>query len=257
MSKPKLLDLFCCEGGAALGYAEAGFEVYGVDLTARFKKRYPFAFHHGDALTTLQTLLVGDAVTFAHKDGTEEHLYLRDFEAIHASPPCQAYSITKNGHSKEYPQLIEPVRDLLTQTKLPYVIENVVGAPLQHPTMLCGSHFGLTAQDTDPDKTTLRLERHRLFETNFHIDTDLLPYDHHHDKQVPVGGVYGGGRTDRWEAKNIRKGGYTPPDKSVRAALIGVSEDHMTLHGLNQSVPPVYTEFIGGQLRELLDVFSD
>lgn len=162
---------------------------------------------------------------------------------IHASPPCQAYSIATTGTPgarSRHPRLIEPTREALQATGLPYVIENVVGAPLVEPMLLCGSMFEMTA--VDDDGTVLRLERHRLFESNIL----LYPPDVcRHDKSIPVGGVYGGGRSNRWEAKNIRRGGYTPA-KHVRAALIGA--DWMTLHGLSQSIPPAYTEWIGGQL---------
>lgn len=223
----KLLDLFCCEGGAAVGYHRAGFEVVGVDLEPRFAKRYPFEFHAGDAIEFVKA--------HGHK-----------FDAIHASPPCQGYSVATLGAGREvrdaHPRLIKPVRDALISTGRPYVIENVVGAPLDSPLLLCGTMFGLRA--TDDDGTRLRLERHRLFESNIIL---MSAGECFHDKSVPVGGVYGGGRSNRWEAKHVRRGGYTPA-KHVRADLIGVERDHMTLHGLSQSIPPVYAEHIGWQL---------
>lgn len=224
MSKPRLLDLFCCEGGAAIGYNRAGFDVVGIDLEPRFAKRYPFEFHNANAL-----------------DYVAEHGH--EFDAIHASPPCQGYSVATlgtPGAREKHPRLIEPVRDALNATGKPWVIENVVGAPLRNPMLLCGSMFNLRA--IDEDGTPLRLERHRLFESNVML---LAPQPCFHDKSIPVGGVYGGGRSNRWEAKHIRRGGYTPA-KSVREQLIGV--DHMTLHGLSQSIPPAYTEHIGTQL---------
>jgi DNA (cytosine-5)-methyltransferase 1 len=230
VSKPRLLDLFCCEGGAALGYARAGFDVVGVDIEPRFAKRYPFEFHRGDAIEYLK----------AHG---------HEFDAIHASPPCQGYSVATlgtPGAREKHPRLIEPVRDALVASGRPWVIENVVGAPLLSPLMLCGSMFDLTA--TDDDGRTLRLERHRLFESNVML---YPPGPDRHDRSVPVGGVYGGGRSDRWEAKHVRRGGYTPA-KHVREALIGVERGHMTLHGLSQSIPPAYTEWIGAQLLDHL-----
>src|SRR6187200_2858563 len=121
--RPRLLDLFCCEGGAAIGYHRAGFDVVGVDIVDR--PRYPFEFHQADALT----------------------YPLDGFDAIHASPPCQAYSITKNAHDRQHPEMVEPVRARLVASGVPYVIENVVGAPLIDPVTICGSMFDLRAWD--------------------------------------------------------------------------------------------------------------
>src|SRR5690349_21349641 len=123
--KPRLLDLFCGAGGAAKGYADAGFEVVGVDHVDQ--PNYPYEFHKGDAL------LMGAWL-----------LHNGDFDAVHASPPCQAYTTLRTLQGgKEYPDLIAPTRDLLQKSGLPYVIENVVGAPLVNPVQLCGSSFGL------------------------------------------------------------------------------------------------------------------
>jgi len=222
-----MLDLFCCEGGAGAGYARAGFDVVGVDLDPRFAKRYPFEFH------------AGDAIEYVKEHGHE-------FDAIHASPPCQAYSITKHTHSNTHPMLIDPTRDALLATGRPYVIENVIGAPLRAPLMLCGSEFNLGTIDTDG--LPLRLERHRLFESNVFL------YGNggcQHDRRIQVAGAYGGGSSDRRHAKEVRRGGYTPA-KEVRAALLGI--DWMTLHGLSQSVPPAFTEHIGRQLLDALEV---
>jgi DNA (cytosine-5)-methyltransferase 1 len=131
----KLLDLFCGAGGAAMGYYRAGFEdITGVDNKPQ--PNYPFEF------------ILGDALEYVIDHGAE-------FDVIHASPPCQAYSITKSlPWVDDYPELIEPLRNLLKETDKPYVIENVLGAPLINPLELCGSMFGLP------------LIRHRLFECN-------------------------------------------------------------------------------------------
>lgn len=234
MGRPRLLDLFCCEGGAGLGYHRAGFDVVGVDLEPRFAKRYPFEFHQADALGFLK-----------------EHGH--EFDAVHGSPPCQAYSVGTTGTPGAralHPKLIEPVRDAFVELGIPWVIENVVGAPLRNPLMLCGTMFGLRAMDDDG--TTLRLERHRLFESNVGL---MAPATCWHDPTVPVGGVYGGGRCNRWEAKHVRRGGYTPA-KHVRETLIGVEPGHMTLHGLSQSIPPAYTEHIGLQLLDHLQAVA-
>jgi DNA (cytosine-5)-methyltransferase 1 len=219
--RPRLLDLFCCEGGAGEGYARAGFDVTGIDLEPRYAKRYPHTFHAGDALAYVA-----------------EHGH--EYDATHASPPCQAYSITKHTNTVTHPELIEPTRAALIATGKPYVIENVVGAPLLDPLMLCGSEFNLTATDTDG--TPLRLERHRLFESNVFL---WGAGSCHHNKRIDVAGAYGGGSSDRRYAKDVRRGGYTPA-REVRAALLGI--DWMTLNGMSQSIPPAYTEWIGSQL---------
>lgn len=230
MTRPRLLDLFCCEGGAAMGYHRAGFDVVGVDIEPRFSRRYPFEF------------VCSDAISYVREHGHE-------FDAIHASPPCQGYSVATSGTpaaKARHPRLIPQVRDAVRSTKRPYVIENVIGAraAMVSPLLLCGSMFDITA--TDDDGTILRLERHRLFECDVLI---YAPRPCIHDDK-PVGGVYGGGRSDRREAREIRRGGYTP-SKRVREQLIGA--DWMTLHGLSQSIPPAYTEWIGTQLLEALE----
>jgi len=254
VSKPKLLDLFCCEGGASAGYNRAGFDVCGVDLFDYIDKdgkrrgytraRYPFASHQGDAVLALCRLLAGEALPFTYKGGPVEWLKLTDFDAIAASPPCQAYSITKHSHSNEHPDLVGPVRWLLRQTGLPYVMENVPGAPLETPLTLCGAEFNLIANDDDG--RPLHLKRHRLFESNVLLfgngGCQCLAFK---KRGIGVGGAYGGGSVDRQHAKEVRRGGYTP-GKHVREALLGI--DWMTQNGLSQSIPPAYTEHIGRQL---------
>lgn len=131
--RPRLLDLFCGAGGAAMGYHRAGFEVVGVDLKPQ--PRFPFEFHQADALT----------------------YPLGGFDVVHASPPCQSYSYMsacRPGLSGTYPDLIEAVRERLDNSGLPYVIENVPNAPLRADATLCGHMFGL------------ELYRHRVFESN-------------------------------------------------------------------------------------------
>lgn len=230
--KPRLLDLFCCEGGAGKGYAEAGFDVTGVDIDPTKARRYPYNF------------IAGDAITYLKAHGHE-------YDAIHASPPCQGYSITARSMKPEtlakYPLLIPELRALLQDLGLPYIIENVVGAPLQDPVLLCGSMFNLAATDTDG--TPLRLERHRLFESNAPISA---PRECFHDKAIQVAGVYGGG-TSRRKAKSPteRRGGYTPATE-VRAALMGVT--HMSRRGMSEAIPPAYTRWLGSQLAASLEL---
>jgi hypothetical protein len=148
MCKPRLLDLFCCAGGAGMGYHRAGFEVVGVDIEPQ--PHYPFEFHQADALEYLA----------AHG---------HEFDVIHASPPCQRYSeiqrIVKT--AEKWPDLVDPTRQLLIQSGKPYAIENVEGAPLRVDLMLCGSMFGLG------------MIRHRIFESN--VPMPLLVPPCHHD----------------------------------------------------------------------------
>lgn len=141
MSRPRLLDLFCGAGGCSRGYHDAGFDVVGVDI--RPMPRYPYEFHQADALEYLR-----------------EHGH--EFDAIHASPPCQAYCALKSmPNAKEHPDLVGVTREALRESGRLYVIENVPGAPLVDPVMLCGTMFGL---QTD---CGAQLRRHRLFETNW------------------------------------------------------------------------------------------
>jgi len=222
--KPALLDLFCGAGGAAMGYYRAGFDVVGVDN--RPMPRYPFEFRQADALEFLA-----------------EHG--REFDAIHASPPCQAYSVLRRANpDAEYPDLIGPIRELLTQTGLPWVIENVPGAPLRHSIILCGSMFGLGSGER-------QLRRHRLFETNFPVLQQAIC--RHQGEAI---GVYGGGPTGRYTFENgakkdyyNRRGGYQGRIDEKREAM-GI--DWMTGRELSQAIPPAYTEFIGKQLFDYL-----
>ena len=218
--KPRLLDLFCGAGGAAVGYSRAGFEVVGVDHVNQ--PHYPFEFIKCDALAYLREIL------------RDEQRY--GFDAIHASPPCQAHTPLKSLHKDiEYPKLIAPTRELLEATGLPYVIENVPGAPLIHPFKLCGSSFGLDVR------------RHRLFETNWPIGL-LPPCAHHlHTPRFQntgtrrravlssVVGVYGG---SHFKGDNI----------AYRSAAMGI--DWMTLPELSQAIPPDFTQLIGAQLLQ-------
>lgn len=258
--KPRLLDLFCCEGGASEGYRRAGFDVYGIDLfkhtNSKGKRvgfsqsRYPFPSFQVDAISALEVALEHERPLLFGR----EWLGLSDFAAIHASPPCQHASagtraMRSRGES-DHPALIEPTRELLEQTGLPWVIENVSGAALRDPIMLCGSQFGLTAKDEDG--FPLRLERHRLFESNVDL---AAPGPCAHDESVWAGGVYGGarGRKPEWtaaehrhSARYDRHGGYVPSSLKVQQELLGI--DWMTKGGMAQSLPPIYCQFVGMQL---------
>lgn len=220
MLRPVLLDLYCCAGGAAVGYDRAGFEVIGVDVDDQ--PNYPFRFVRADALAVLERRV---------------HVAER-VDAIHASPPCQRFSdlAKRNGNAHEWPDLIEPTRERLVATGLPYIMENVEGAPLIDPVMLCGTMF--------PE---LRVLRHRLFESNVRLSAP--PHKKHplvftHDKRKAH---YG--RLDQDTSFVQVTGGGNCSIANARAAM-GI--DWMTKHELNESLPPAYTEHLGRQLIEQL-----
>ena len=224
--RPRLLDLFCCEGGAAMGYHRAGFDVVGVDIVNR--RRYPFEFHQGDATTWP----------------------LDGFDAIHASPPCQAFSVTKHTHDKHYVDLLTPMLARLRDVRVPWVVENVPGAPMPNAMELCGAAMGCTAVDIDGVPLVLR--RHRMFASNVALLIPPCACATYRRRGVRVGGVYGGGPENRRIAnRNLGtfRGGYTPT-RDVCAELIGAP--WMTKAGLGQAVPPAYTEHIGAQLLDHL-----
>lgn len=228
--RPRLLDLFCGAGGCSVGYHRAGFDVVGVDIEPH--PSYPFEFIQADALDVLA-----------------DTAFLDTFDVKHASPPCWAHSratlgLRKSG-VKEYIDLYPQTRAALGAYGGMWVIENVPGISMDTPPLkLCGSMFDLTA--TDLDGTPLRLERHRLFESS---ELLLAPGPCRHDRRVQVGGVYGGGSSDRRHAKDVRRGGYTPRTQ-VRRELMGI--DWMNGDDLNQAIPPAYTEHIGMQLIDIL-----
>jgi DNA (cytosine-5)-methyltransferase 1 len=208
----KLLDLFCGAGGASVGYHRAGFEVIGIDN--RPQKNYPFEFYQANAFD------------FCAKHGS-------DFDVIHASPPCQGYSISRNnGCHLDAPKLIENVREMLVSIGKPYIIENVVGAPL-HGFLLCGASFGLKTGKFD-------LPRHRLFETSWFML--VQPCQHKRGSTI---GVYGHG-TNSYHRKKF---GRCLRITEMREAM-GI--DWMTRGELSQAIPPAYTEYIGKQLMSYL-----
>jgi DNA (cytosine-5)-methyltransferase 1 len=224
--KPRLLDLFCGAGGAAMGYHRAGFEVVGVDMHPQ--PHYPFEFVQADALEFLRTMIDHPTVGWS-------------VDAIHASPPCQLYSTVgkqaAKKHNITYPDLVAPTRALLEETGLPYVMENVMGAPLISPIRLCGSSFGLD------------IRRHRRFELGG-FDILLTPPCAHH-WQKP-----------RFRSMDKRRNGALQTvvgvhghinyrgERALREAAMGI--DWMTPDELAEAIPPAYTEWIGGHLLDRL-----
>jgi len=219
--RPVLIDAFCCAGGATKGYQRAGFYVIGVD-------KDPQPNYCGDEFVQ------ADALEFLASDEVDRA------DAVHASPPCQNDTAYKRrpGHVRPVPALIDPTRDLLDRAGLRYVIENVPGAPLLEPVVLCGSMF-------DPP---LDVQRHRLFETNWTLDPPLWPCRH----KLWGPDRYPGGRSKERTGssrgasrKTVEIGTWDIP-LDVQSAAIGI--DWMTVPELSQSIPPAYTEFIGEQL---------
>lgn len=211
VGRPKLLDLFCGAGGAGMGYHQAGFEVVGVDWKPQ--PRYPFTFIHHD-VTKLGTI------------------DLRGFDAIHASPPCQAHTSMKSmPDARPHLDLVPETRALLMSSGLPYVIENVVGAPLINPVRFCGSMFGLGAKGA-------QLRRHRDFETNWLL---MSPGTCKHT--TPTIGIYGEGCRD-----SRRKHDKTIPEFTVVDGREAMEMPWATLAELCEAIPPAYTRFIGHYL---------
>ena len=208
MRKPKLLDLFCKAGGAAMGYHRAGFEVMGVDIEPQ--KNYPFAFRLGDALEILK-----------------DQDFIQQFDVIHASPPCQAYSIcTPVAQKAAHPDLIAPIRQLLKASDKPFVIENVAGARrlLHDAFYLCGTMFGL------------KIWRHRYFETK-PVLFPFLPPCNHSGYPVLITGT---------TRRALRNGGRF--EYSAQQCRESSEIDWMTRKELDEAIPPAYTEYIGKQL---------
>ncbi len=214
----RLLDLFCGAGGCAVGYHRAGFtEIVGVDIKPQ--PRYPFTFIQADALEYVA----------AHG---------HEFDCIHASPPCQAYTpLRALQGGKTYPDLVAATRAALIETGRPYVIENVMSAPLQGGIVLCGGMFGL------------RTYRHRRFESSVLLWQPLHPRHRvrafTHDKRRAH---YGKIDQDSGFVQ-VTGGGNC----SVANACAAMGIDWMNKNELNQAIPPPYTDWIGHQLLAYLN----
>jgi DNA (cytosine-5)-methyltransferase 1 len=208
MRRPRLLDAFCCAGGAGMGYHLAGFDVVGVDIDPQ--PNYPFEFHQGDA------------VQYILDHGHE-------FDAIHASPPCQAFTNAQKIRGNTHPDLVAPTREAMQATGLPWVIENVPGAPLIDPALLCGAMF-----------PGLKTYRHRLFEVNFPLQAPMDP-----PHTAPLTKM---GRPPAPGSFMHVVGNFS----GVPYAKEAMGIDWMTRDELRESIPPAYTEFIGAQLLHSL-----
>jgi DNA (cytosine-5)-methyltransferase 1 len=218
MIRPLLLDLFCGAGGAAMGYHRAGFDVVGVDKEPQ--PHYPFEFHQADALT----------------------FPLAGFDAIHASPPCQLYSVANNIHKRDdHPDLVPPTRERLTTVTVPWVMENVPGAPMRNYLVLCGLTLGCN------------VKRHRLFEYDgFPMwAPDPCPVSHPGDWLL----VFGHTVLSRGKVAGKAKGGGNVIRRQHVGTDLGreaMGIDWMNRDELSQAIPPAYTEYIGTQLLQYL-----
>jgi hypothetical protein len=200
--RPRLVDLCCGGGGATKGYQRAGFYVVGVDVK-------PQPNYCGDEFYQ------ADALEFP----------LDGFDAVHASPPCQRYIRGGLSNKARHPDLLGPIRERLEASGLPWVIENVPGAPMRPDVVLCGSMFGL------------EVRRHRWFESN----AGLLPWTLSCDHSRPVAGVYGHshGKRGAWP-------GMLSDNHEVWSRAMGI--DWMTSAELADAIPPAYTQLIGADL---------
>lgn len=216
-----MLDLFCCGGGAGMGYKLAGFDVTGVD-----EEDHSRFYSH-----------VGQFHLMDWRQGLEK--FGKQADLIHASPPCQEYSLAlrhlaRKG-SKTYPRLIEPVREALRATGKPWVMENTPGAPLperstlfgDHGVLLCGTMFGK------------RIYRHRLFETSFPVTApgpcdhrELAVNPHNKESRVRYREEFGD-NSERWWRKEM--------------GVEWINDDHIA----REAIPPAYTHHLAKQYLAL------
>lgn len=203
MPRLKAIDLFCGAGGAAMGLHRAGFDVVGVDIVPQ--PNYPFEFRLGNAL---------DAD-------------LSGFDLAWASPPCQKHTLLKHVTGKEYECFIERTREKLKAWGGTYIIENVVGAPLENSVMLCGAMFGL------------KTYRHRIFESNVRLSVPAHP-----KHKIPTS------KAGHWKPGTlISVAGNCAPMAMAREAM-GI--DWTTRAELVEAIPPAFSEFLGRQIFDFI-----
>ena len=218
--KPRLLDLFCGAGGASVGYYKAGFDVVGVDIKPQ--PHYPFEFAELDAI---------EAMTALFLTNWGNYYYSTEFDAIHASPPCQAFTKKhatwgrKRTYQYNHGDWLTPTREKFERNGKPYIIENVNGSPLRGTLMLCGTMFGL------------KIIRHRFFEFNWDMPIMTPTTCNHKDVYNPWSG-------DGRSADKMREamGIDWMPTSGGASRKAGYTGD------LYNAIPPAYTEYIGGYL---------
>lgn len=204
-------DLFCCAGGAAMGLHRAGFEIEGWDTKPGLN--YPFRRHIGDALEA----------------------NLSGFDFVWASPPCQRHSDLAAITGKEYECFISRTREKLIQWGGPYIIENVEGAPLLNPIMLCGSGFNL------------RVRRHRIFESNL----SLVGVNCRHElcqHPIDVTGTGGRRKGDRLDGA----GGNSRKPINLAEAREVMQMPWASRREISQAIPPAFSEYLGKQVMTMI-----
>ena len=213
----RLLDLFCGAGGAAMGYHRAGFDVVGVDIAPQ--PHYPFEFHQGDALDYLAA-------------------HWQEFDAIHASPPCQASTALTKGTNRGrlYVNLIPATREMFAQIDAPTVIENVQGSDVRRDLTLCGEMFGLG------------VIRHRYFE--------LGGWSAEQPRHRPHRGRVSGYRHGQWfDGPYVAVYGDGGGKGSVPEWQHAMGIDWTDVRkSIAEAIPPAYTEYVGRQLIERMEV---
>lgn len=218
-ARPVLFDLFCCAGGAGMGYHRAGFDVIGVDIEPQ--PHYPFQFVQADAMQVLEYIA----------DGGQPWEGAPYPAAIHVSPPCQKFTAYRRrgaGVGDGYPDLVTPSRTALERIGLPWVMENVAGSPVLPTVHLCGSSFGLDVQ------------RHRWFESNVPMMSPPCVHGIWKPRFPPA--------TNRTNLRRTVEVGVWRIPLAVQQAAMGI--DWMTLEELTEAIPPAYTEYIGGCLLD-------
>jgi len=214
--RPLALDLFCCAGGASMGLHRAGFDVIGVDI--KRQPYYPFRFVQGDAL--------------------RPPFDISQFDFIWASPPCQAHTTLKTMHNaKEHADLIPQTRAMLEASGVLYVIENVPGAPLRSPIMLCGTMFGLGIPEAE-------LRRHRNFETGPSYWSIPHAPCRHRKRTI---GVYGGGH-----GVSLHRHAKGQPCFTADQERAAMGMDWVSVDALSQAIPPAYAECIGRAAMKII-----
>ncbi|MEU4095282.1 DNA methylase [Streptomyces sp. NPDC026673] len=218
LTRPRLLDLFSCAGGAAMGYHRAGFDVDGVDIAHR--PNYPFPYHRGDALERLAALIASGEI--------ERYAF------VHASPPCQAgcaLTVGTNasqGWGGTHVDLVAPTRELLNATGLPYVIEQPNGrAAIRKDLSLCGEMFGLGVL------------RHR----NFELGRWTVARPAHPRHRGFVRGYRHGVYRDGPYVAPYGSGGGKATVPEMQAAM-GITWTDVR-EELTEAIPPAYTQWIG------------